>query len=115
MTYDEYMKPTGSMTPIIDTSTATRVWTQEDEEKYAKEYAYAHINPTHAQLDIESVQTQLNNNEWFPKTTKVSKHQLLTGEPYQKRELHDKRDSSSPGPGPTPDPSYYDRPTWDII
>lgn len=110
MTYDEYMQNTGSVTPIVDVSTATRIWTQEDEQKYAEEYPYAHMNPTHIQLDLETVQTELNNNEWFPKTTKVTKHQMLTGEPYHKRPLEDKRDSSGGGGG-----GGGSEPTWEII
>lgn len=112
MTYDEYMQATGSMIPVVDTSVATRVWTQEDEEKFAEEYGYAHINPTSTQLDLLTVQQQLNNNEWFPKTSKVTKHQLLTGEPYHYRELIDKRDSSGGGGGGG---DTSGGPTWDIL
>jgi len=68
------------------------------------------MNPTHTQLDLETVQQQLNKNEWFPKTTKVTKHQLLTGEPYHKRPLEDKRDSSGGGGG-----GGGSEPTWEII
>ena len=88
MTYNEYISGTGSMTPVLNTSTWRRYETEEDVKKYVDSYSYAHTNPMSTQLDIDTVLWQLNN--WKQrKMPVVTKKDLLTGQPYQEYELVD--------------------------
>lgn len=110
MNYSEYMSQTGSVTPVIDTSSWRYVPTQEDEKKYAEMYGYAHINPTHTQIDLETVVYQVSDNIQQPMKP-ITKHQALVGEPIVPYELDDQRNHPAPSPI---DPSTVS-PTWDVI
>lgn len=110
MTYDEYMAPTGSVTPIVDTSSWRYIQTQEDEEKFAEAYQHQHIDPDHLQLDMDTVLYQVSNNIQQP-TKPITKHKALTGDPIVPRKLDDQRDHPAPSPI---DPSG-NYPTWDVI
>ena len=106
MTYEEYMDGFGSEMTPQNASSWRYVPTRETIKEYVKNYPYAHINPTHTQIDIDSVLWQLNNDEQRP-GQKVTKDDLLYGQPWTKWTLKDARDSST-SPGPTPiDPSTH--------
>ena len=78
MTYEEYIKGFGSMTPVLDSSRVRRYETEEDVKEYVDMYGYAHINPMSTQIDIDSVLWQLNN--WKQrKLPVVTKKNLMEG------------------------------------
>ena len=109
-TYDEYIQGFGSVVTPINPSTWRYVPTEESIKQYVKDYPYAHINPTHTQIDLKSVLWQLNNDEQRPGQV-VTMNDLLIGQPWQKWPLKDARDSSTspdPSQGPSPDPSTHE-------
>ncbi len=111
MTYDEYMANVGSVTPIQPKTKVRPVLSNKDVKEYVDTMGYAHTNPDHYQIDIDTVCWQLNNDP-TGKSPKVTMQQLKTGEPYHEYKLHDAREGASPdpdpSPGPTPDPSIPD-------
>lgn len=110
MTYNEYTEGLGSMTPVVNSSQWRPYETEKDVEDYVNMYSYAHINPTSTQIDVDSVLWQLNNNVQRP-GQKVTKYNLMNGQPWQDHKLIDQREV----PRPTPiDPSSFS-PTWDVI
>lgn len=113
MTYDEYMNGVGTVTPIKPTKNFRPIPTSKDVKEYVDTMSYAHTNPDHYQIDIDTVCWQLNNDT-TGKSPKVTLDQLKKGEPYHEYKLHDAREGASPtpdpspGPEPTPDPSIPD-------
>ena len=51
-------------------------------------YGYAHINPTHTQIDLETVVYQVSANIQQPMKP-ITKHQALVGEPVVPYKLND--------------------------
>ena len=105
MTYEEYIEGFGSVMTPVNASSWRYIPTNESIKEYVKSQPYAHINPTSTQIDIDTVLWQLNKDEQHP-GQKVTKDDLLHGQPWQTWPLKDARDSST---SPTPiDPSTHD-------